>query len=111
MDELILLPLVYLLAAPFSWTYHYILAILPLTYLWVKAREATTGELWALYLGTMAVGTDLPMYIGAYSPWATPSLIIVAIALWPVGTGALIWAGMRMYSRSQAPDLPPAAAA
>jgi alpha-1,2-mannosyltransferase len=111
MDELILLPLVYLLAAPFSWTYHFILAILPLAYLWAKSREATSRELVALYLGTMALGTDLPMYIAAYSPWANPNLIIVAIALWPAATAALIWAGMRMYMRSQVIDSPPAAVA
>jgi hypothetical protein len=109
-DELMLLPLVYLLAAPFSWTYHFVLAILPLTYLWAKAREATSGELAALYLGTLALGTELPMYVAAYSPWASSNLIIVAIALWPTATCAIIWVGMRMYLRSQVFDLPPAAA-
>jgi len=111
LDELILLPLVFLLAAPFSWTYHFILAILPLTYLWAKAREATFGELLALYFGTLALGTDLPMYVAAYSPWASPSLIIVAIALWPAATCAIIWVGMRMYLRSQVFNSSPAAAA
>jgi len=110
-DELILLPLILLLAAPFSWTYHFILAILPLTYLWAKAREATFRELVALYLGTLALGTDLPMYVAAYSPWASPKLIIVAIALWPAATGAIIWVGMRVYLRSQVFDSPPAAVA
>lgn len=47
-DELILLPLVYLLAAPFSWPHHFVFAVLPLTYLWAKAREATSSELVAL---------------------------------------------------------------
>jgi alpha-1,2-mannosyltransferase len=101
-DELILLPLVYLLAAPFSWPHHFDLAILPLTYLWAKAREATSAELVALYLSTMVLGTELPMEIAAYSPWANSNLIIVAIALWPAATCALIWVGMRMSLRSQA---------
>ena len=100
-DELILLPLIYLLAAPFSWPHHFVLAILPLTYLWAKAREATSAELVALYLGTLVLGTELPMYVAAYSPWANPYLIIVAIALWPAATCAIIWVGMRMYLRSQ----------
>ena len=99
-DELILLPLVYLLAAPFSWPHHFILAVLPLTYLWAKARQATTAELVALYLSTMVLGTELPMYIAAYSPWANPKFIIVATALWPAATCAIIWVGMRMYARS-----------
>jgi alpha-1,2-mannosyltransferase len=103
-DELILLPLVYLLAAPFSWPHHFILAVLPLTYLWAKAREATSAELVALYLSTMVLGTELPMYIAAYSPWANPKLIIVATALWPAATCAIIWVGMRMYVRSQVFD-------
>ena len=47
------------------------------------------------------------MYLAAYSPWASPHLIIVAIALWPAATGAIIWVGMRMYLRSQVYDLQP----
>ncbi|MGD1105260.1 MAG: glycosyltransferase family 87 protein [Terriglobia bacterium] len=105
-DELILLPLVYLLAAPFSWPHHFLLAVLPLTYLWAKAREATTSELVALYLSTMVMGTELPMYIAAYSPVGGPYLIIVAIALWPAATCAVIWVGIRMCIRSQVFDPP-----
>jgi alpha-1,2-mannosyltransferase len=100
-EELVLLPLVYLLAAPFSWPHHFILALLPLTYLWVKAREATTAELVALYLSTLVIGTELPMYLAAYSPWANPKLIIVATALWPAATCAMIWVGLRTYVRSR----------
>jgi len=99
-DELILLPLVYLLAAPFSWAHHFLLAALPLTYLWAKAREATTSELVALYLSTLALGTELPMYVAAYTSGGSPHLIILAIALWPAATCAIIWVGMRMYARS-----------
>ena len=53
-DELILLPLVYLLAAPFSWPHHFVFALLPLTYLWAKAREATTRR----------IGGALPQHTG-----------------------------------------------
>ena len=109
-DELILLPLVYLLAAPFSWPHHFVFALLPLTYLWAKAREATSAELAALCLSTLVLGTELPMYIAAYSPGASPYLIIVAIALWPAATCAIIWVGMRMYIRSQVFDPQPGAA-
>ena len=107
-DELILLPLVYLLAAPFSWPHHFVLTILPLTYLWARVREATTGELVALYLSTLALGTELPMYIAAYTGAGSPLLIIGAIALWPAATCALIWVGTRTYLRSQVFEPQPA---
>ena len=101
-DELVLLPLVYLLAAPFSWVYHFVFAILPLTYLWAKARGATLAEIVALHLATLALGTELPMDVGVYSPWAGTHLIVAALALWPLATGAILWVGMRMYLRSRA---------
>ena len=100
-DELILLPMVYLLAAPFSWPHHFLLAVLPLTYLWAKARAATSAELVVLCVGTLALGTELPMYLAAFSPVASPYLIIAAIALWPAATCAILWVGMRMYLRDQ----------
>lgn len=71
-DELILLPLIYLLTAPFTWAHHYVLAILPLTYLWAKVREVTRPELVALSLGTLALGTELPMYSAAFLPVGKP---------------------------------------
>jgi hypothetical protein len=101
-DELILLPLVYLLAAPFSWPHHFALAILPLMYFWMKAREATSSELMALSLSTLVLGTELPMYIARFSPWASPSLIIAATGLWPAATVAILWASARIYLRSLA---------
>lgn len=105
-DELVLLPLVYLLAAPFSWVYHFVFAILPLTYLWAKACGATLAETIVLYLGTLALGTELPMDVAVYSPWAGTHLIVAALALWPLATTAILWVGMRMYLRS--PALSPA---
>lgn len=101
-DELILLPLVYTLTAPFSWPHHFVLLVLPLTYLWAKIGEATPAERFALYLGTLTLGSELPIYLAAYSPWAGPHLIIAAIALWPAATAAILGVGMRMYQRSLA---------
>jgi hypothetical protein len=40
------------------------------------------------------------MHVAAFSPWAGPKLIILAIALWPAATGAIIWVGVRVYLRS-----------
>jgi hypothetical protein len=98
-NELILLPLVYLLAAPFSWTPHFVVALLALTYLWARVREATAWELVALFLSTLTLGTELPMYVAAHSPWGGPHLIMLAIALWPAATCAILWVGMRMSIR------------
>lgn len=101
-DELVLLPLVYLLAAPFSWPHHFTLALLPLVYIWGKGYEATSRELVALYVSSMILGTELPIYLTAYTSAGSPALIIPAIALWPAATCAIIWAGTRIYSRSTA---------
>jgi hypothetical protein len=101
-EDLVLLPLVFLLAAPFTWPHHFVLALLPLVYLWAKAREATTAELAALALGTLALGTELPMYAAYNSPWAAPYLIIAVLALSPAACCALIWVGTRLIVRSHA---------
>jgi hypothetical protein len=86
-DELIVLPLVCLLVAPFAWGHHFLLAVFPLTYLWARSREATDAE--------------VVSYIAVSSPWARPLLTVLAIALWPAATSAIIWVGMRMYVRSR----------
>jgi hypothetical protein len=103
-DELIVLPLVYLLVAPFAWGHHFLLAVFPLTYLWAKSREATGVEMVTLSLSTLALGTALPGYIAANSPLARPLLTVLATALWPAATSAVIWVGMRMYVRSRGLD-------
>ena len=103
-EELIVLPLVYLLVSPFSWGHHFLLAVFPLTYLWARSREATDVEMVTLSLSTLALGTALPGYMAAVSPWARPLLTVLAIALWPAATLAVIWVGMRMYVRSRALD-------
>jgi hypothetical protein len=41
------------------------------------------------------------MYLAAFTPVASPYLIIVAIALWPAATCAIIWAGMNISLRPQ----------
>jgi alpha-1,2-mannosyltransferase len=90
-DELILLPLLYLLAAPFTWPHHYVLAILPLVYLWTKVQDATRAEALLLSLSTLAIGTELPMYVACYSSLKSANLVILSTALWPAATCALIW--------------------
>ena len=108
-DELIVLPLIYLLVAPFGWGHHFLLAVFPLTYLWARSREATDVEIVTLSLSTLALGTALPNYMAAASPWARPLLTVLAIALFPAATLAVIWVGMRMYVRSRGLDKQPLA--
>ena len=90
-----------MLAAPFSWVYHFVLVLLPLAYLWAKARDATGGEIVTLMAATLVLATELPMDIAVYSPWGGHGPIIAAIALWPAPTVAILGVGMRMYVRSQ----------
>ena len=87
---------------PFSWQGHFLLAVLPLGYYWARVEETTQGELLALNLSMLVLGTDLPMYVAAYSPWANPYLIILTNALWPAATCAIIWVGISMSRRGQA---------
>jgi hypothetical protein len=109
-EELSLLPLVYLLVAPFIWGHHFLVAVFPLTYLWARSREANDTEMVALSLSTLALGTTLPAYVAEVSPWARPLLTVLAIALWPAATSALIWVGMRMYVHSRGSNQEPATA-
>jgi len=108
-EELIVLPLVYLLVSPFIWDHHFLLAVFPLTYLWARSREATDVEMVTLSLSTLALGTTLPAYVAAVSPWARPLLTVLSIALGPAATSAIIWVGMRMYVRSRGLDQQPLA--
>jgi hypothetical protein len=108
-DELIVLPLVYLVVAPLCWGHHFLLAVFPLTYLWARSREATDTEMVTLSLSTLTLGTALPIYVAANSPWARPLLTVLSISLFPAATLAIIWVGMRLYVRSRGLDRQPLA--
>jgi hypothetical protein len=102
--ELVLLPLVVLLVSPLSWTYHYVLAVMPLTYLWLRSREQMVAvsrlDLILLAGSTLTLGSALPDYMaGALGPYGQLSVM----GAWVAATLALIWVGMRMY-RSCVPD-------
>jgi len=55
-----------------------------------------------LFLSTLVLGTELSMYIAEYTSERGSHLIVLAIALWPTASGAILWVGMRMYLRSRA---------
>lgn len=98
-NELALLPLVYLLVSPFSWGHHFVLAVLPLTYLWLRSREsrvaATRIEIVFLALGTLVFGISLPD--DAAIALHMSFLGVVVIGLWATATMGLTWVGMSTY--------------
>jgi hypothetical protein len=99
--ELTLLPLVYLLAAPISWRMHFVLAALPLAYLWTISRQAArNAELLTLSLSTVILGINIPDYVAVAVRETSSFFAVAAVGLWPVATAALIWTGMRIYRRA-----------
>ena len=102
--ELVLMTLVCLLLSPISWRQHYILAVLPLVYFWVKtAHEANKLEIGLVSVATLVFGIALPEYI---APVLGPFFELLVMALWVGSAGGLIWLGMRMYDRC-VPSLQP----
>jgi len=111
--EIILLPLIVLLVSPISWTQYYVLAVLPLTYLWLRSREQAVAvsklDLILLTGSTLTFGSALPEYDVARA--LGPSGGLLVMGAWVAATLALLWVGMRMYKscvadgRRAAPDL------
>jgi hypothetical protein len=96
--ELALLPLVVLLISPVTWSHHYVIAVLPLTYLWVRPREeaAVVSKLDLILLAssTLTFGSALPEFIAR--AFGAPGELFV-MGGWVAATVALLWVGMRMY--------------
>jgi hypothetical protein len=96
--EMILLPLVVLLVSPFSWPQHFVLSMMPLTYLWVHSRGKVAGasrlDLILLAGGTLTLGCVLPDYAGR--ALGSPGALLI-MGAWVVATLAILWVGMRMY--------------
>jgi len=105
--ELVFMTVVCLLVSPVSWPGHYLLATLPLTYLWVKtlARRvsSTKFELGLLSAVTLVLGIGVPEYFG---PELGTFFMLAVMGLWVAATLGLIWLGMRMYDRC-VPSLQP----
>jgi hypothetical protein len=95
--EMILLPLVIFLVSPVSWTTHYLLAVLPLTYMWVRLRQQAVGpsnlDLILLTGSTVIMGSALPDR--AAVALGTPIQLAV-MAGWVASAIALLWVGMSM---------------
>ena len=98
--ELVIMTAVSLLVSPVSWPQHYVLAVLPLTYLWVKTLRdriiSTKLEIGLLSAVTLILGTSLPEYFG---PEIGTLFMLTVMCLWVAATLGLIWLGLRMYDR------------
>lgn len=106
MFEIVLLPLVVLLVSPLSWTQYYVLAVLPLSYLWSRSREQTVAvskvDLILLAGSTLTFGSALPDYVArALGPYGE----LFVMGTWVAATLALLWVGMRMYASCVAGEL------
>ena len=65
--ELALAPLIYLLVSPLAWDAHYILALIPLVYLWMKFQDtrvgASPGQIAILTGSTLLFGVTAPSHL------------------------------------------------
>jgi alpha-1,2-mannosyltransferase len=99
--ELALAPLLYLLISPVSWTHHFILALVPLVYLWMKSQGArlgaTVGEIAVLAVASLVFGVAAPTYLAG--GLNNSILYLFVIGLWVLATVALLCVGMSMYKR------------
>jgi hypothetical protein len=87
--ELITLALVTLLVSPVSWRHHYVLALMPLLYMWNIAAEKRL-DIVVLTIATLAVGTVLPDYVLATIQ--NPVLDIALAGIVPISSLLLLWA-------------------
>lgn len=63
-EALMMMALVTLLVSPVTWMHHYVLAILPLLYIWLaKLHDASREFFWAIVLATMLIGSDVALTI------------------------------------------------
>jgi alpha-1,2-mannosyltransferase len=79
-DALILIALVSLLVSPVTWTHHYVLAVLPLLYLWVARVQGESRELlYAAVFATVLIGTNAAIYTLTWVRNAGIDLLLVAL--------------------------------
>jgi hypothetical protein len=96
--ELVTLALVTLIASPVSWRHHYLLALLPLIYLWNSTGQKRS-DVAVLVIATLAIGTVLPDYTIARVD--RPVLQILLASIVPISTMLLLWVLCANQSRRQ----------
>lgn len=97
--ELLVLAMVALAVSPISWRHHFMLAILPLGYLWgvlpFSPQASSNFEIRVLTVVTLIFGVKAPESGAA----RVPLLSVVAVGLWVVAVLLLIWLSFRVYDR------------
>jgi Glycosyltransferase family 87 len=105
--ELALAPLLYLLTSPVADTHHFILALVPLIYLWMKSQDtrvsASSGETAVLVAASLVFGVAALSYLAGGVN--NSILYLFVMVLWVLATMALIWGGMSMYTRCIATEV------
>jgi alpha-1,2-mannosyltransferase len=86
--ELVTVSLVFLLISPVSWRHHYLLALVPLLYLWNVAAQSRF-RIAVLAFATLAIGTVFPDYVIASV--RNPALDIAFASMVPVSSLLLLW--------------------
>jgi hypothetical protein len=87
-QEFMVFVLLSLLISPVSWRHHYLVALLPLIFLWsfdLKRRF----DLAVLALATLSIGTVLPDYM--ITAVRNPALDLLLVSLTPVSTLLLLY--------------------
>ncbi len=97
--ELVVMALVILLISPESFRHHYLVAVLPLLYLWMRSRFGTGKSAvlhWAsLAFLTLAIGTVFPDYL--ITQIRNPLLDLSLSALVPAATLLLVYSSIVVY--------------
>jgi hypothetical protein len=76
---LIFMTLVTLLVSPIAWTHHYVLAVLPLLYVWLQKADLGRALLGFTIFTTLLIGTNLSLYGLVIIRHTAPDLALAAL--------------------------------
>jgi hypothetical protein len=88
-SEFMAFALLSLLVSPVSWRHHYLLALLPLIYLW-NCERVRRFDLAVLTVATLSIGSVLPDYV--ITAVRNPALDLLLVSVTPISTLFLLWA-------------------
>jgi Glycosyltransferase family 87 len=102
--ELALLALVSLLISPVTWRHHYVLALLPLLFMWTASDFGSDSKLtWPLlFAATVVIGTPLSHAVVRFAD--SPALQLCASISMPAAAVMVLWLGLRAPSASVAAE-------
>jgi hypothetical protein len=82
-NEFMAFALLTLLISPVSWRHHYLLALLPLIYLW-NSENIRRFDLAVLTVATLSIGSVLPDYV--ITAVRNPALDLLLVSVTPIST-------------------------